>query len=141
MGQSDRNAGITGNDAEVKGIQAVARSDNDHPVLMLNLNRYSAAAGFPDGSLYNEYMAVLSAFLPAVGGKVLWRHPVFGQAVGDQQIDEVLAAWYPSHQAFLDLTSAPGATENFRLRALAVDYAVIHRMPGDVDPLRPAGAG
>ncbi|NKB55514.1 MAG: hypothetical protein GKS00_04170 [Alphaproteobacteria bacterium] len=82
-------------------------------------------------------MAGLEAFLPAVGGAILWRHPVFGQAVGEQPLDEILAAWYPSHQAFLDLAGAPGAEKNYRLRTECVAYAVIHRCPGDQAPFRP----
>jgi hypothetical protein len=128
---------IRRNEGELKAIKSIAASGNDRPVLMLNLNRYAEAAGFPDGELYRRYMSVLEAFLPVVGGKILWRHPVYGQAVGEQRLDEVLAAWYPSHQAFLDLPSAAGAEENFRLRGLAVDYAVIHRCPGDLYPFRP----
>ena len=124
-------------DAEVAAIRQIADSGNDRPVLMLNLNLYSDEAGFPDGELYNRYMAVLTQFLPVVGARILWRHAVFGQVTGSQPLHEVLAAWYPTHQAFLDLPSAPGAEENFRLRALAVESAVIHRMPGDVYPLAP----
>ncbi|PON10172.1 hypothetical protein C2W62_51510 [Candidatus Entotheonella serta] len=82
-------------------------------------------------------MSVLEAFLPVVGGKILWRHPIYGQPVGEQKLDEVLAAWYPTHQAFLDLPTAAGAEENFRLRGLAVEYAVIHRCPGVQYPFSP----
>ncbi len=125
------------NDDEIQVIKEIASSGNDSPVLMLNLNRYSDAAGFPDGELYRGYMSVLEEFLPIVGAQVLWRHNVLGQPIGDQKLDEVLAAWYPSHQAFLDLFTAPGSDENFRLRGLAVEYAVIHRFPGDVSPFSP----
>lgn len=82
-------------------------------------------------------MAVLGEVLSEVGGRVLWQHPIYGQPVGEQAIDEVLAAWYPSHQAFLDLLTAPGSEENFRLRGLAVEDAVIHRCPGDQYPFEP----
>jgi hypothetical protein len=82
-------------------------------------------------------MTVLEKFVPVVGARILWRHPVLGQPVGEQKLHEVLAAWYPTHQAFLDLFHAPGSEENFRLRALAVEYAVIHRFPGDVYPFSP----
>ena len=123
------------NTVEIEQIRKIASSQKDEPVLMLNLNRYSKAANFPNGDIYKEYMSVLENFVPAVGAKILWRHHVLGQPVGDQPIDEVLAAWYPSHQAFLDLTKAPGAEENFRLRSLAVENAVIHRLPGDAHPL------
>ena len=126
------------NEFEISRIQDIANSGNDQPVLMLNLNYYSSAAAFPNGELYQQYMAVLEDFLPVVGARILWRHPVVGQVTGEQPLHEVLAAWYPTHQAFLDLPTAPGAEENFRLRALAVEKAVIHRMPGDVYPLSPA---
>ena len=125
------------NDTEIALIREIAESGNDRPVLMLNLNFYSAEADFPNGELYNQYMNVLERFLPVVGAKILWRHPAYGQVTGEQPLHEVLAAWYPTHQAFLDLPAAPGAEENFRLRALAVEQAVIHRMPGDVYPLSP----
>ena len=125
---------IRRNEGELAAIAAVARSGHDPPVLMLNMNLYSRDAAFPDGELYQRYMSVLEAFLPIVGGRILWRFPVRGQPVGTQPLDEILAAWYPSHQAFLDLRHAPGSEENYRLRALAVDYAVIHRCPGDRAP-------
>ncbi len=128
---------IRRNEAELAAIRAIATSGNDPPVLMLNLNRYAKTAGFPHGELYRSYMSVLEAFLPVVGGKILWRHPVYGQPVGEQKLDEVLAAWYPTHQAFLDLPTAPGAEENFRLKGLAVEYAVIHRCPGEQYPFSP----
>lgn len=125
------------NETERDVIRRIANSGQDRPVLMLNLNLYSAAADFPNGDLYRNYMSVLERFLPVVGGKVLWRNPVFGQPVGEQKLHEVLAAWYPTHQAFLDLPTAEGSEENFRLRRLAVEYAVIHRCSGEVHPFAP----
>lgn len=119
------------NASELEAIAAIAQGGNDKPVLMLNLNRYSEDAGFPDGAIYCQYMNVLEALLPRVGAKVLWRTPVFGQPVGQQPVDEILAAWYPTHRAFLELPNAPGADENFRLRRRCVEYAVIHRCVGD----------
>ena len=92
---------------------------------------YVPEAGFPDGELYRAYIGGLEAFLPNVEGKVLWRTPVFGRVVGDQVLHEILAAWYPSHQAFLDLPNAPGAEDNYRLRSEAVEYASIHRCAGE----------
>jgi uncharacterized protein (DUF1330 family) len=102
---------------------------------MLNLNRYTDAAGYPDGDLYRRYMTVLDDLLPKVGGRILWRTRVLGQAVGEQAVDEILAVWYPSHQAFVDLPHAPGGEENFQLRQECVAEAVIHRCRGDLAPL------
>ena len=115
---------------EIEVIKGIAASGSDGPVTMLNINKYSEDAGFPDGSLYRGYITVLSDLLPNVGVRILWRSPVFGQAVGSGEADEIFAAWYPSHQAFLDLPSVPGGKNNFRLRKLCVERAVIHRCDG-----------
>jgi uncharacterized protein (DUF1330 family) len=115
------------NAAEIAVIKSIAQSNGDGPVLMLNLNKYRPEAGYPDGKLYTDYMAVLGALLLQVGGKVLWRSAVLGHVVGNQDIDEALGIWYPSHQAFLDLMTAPASGENMRLRALAVARADLHR--------------
>ena len=122
------------NRAEFSIIQKIAASANDGPVLMVNLNGYTSEAGFPDGDLYLQYIHGLEAFLKVAGGKILSRLPVFGQMVGDQKIDEIIFAWYPLHRIFANLHTMPGATENFRLRGLCVEYAVIHRSSGDRYP-------
>ena len=44
---------------DVETMRVIAESDNDHPVLMVNLNKYKQKAGYPDGKLYNEYMSAL----------------------------------------------------------------------------------
>ena len=115
------------NAAEIEIVAHVAQGGNDGPVFMLNLNKYRAEAQYPDGDLYRDYMSALDALLVEVGGEILWRTAVLGQVVGDQDIDEALGILYPSHQAFLNLMSAPGSAENMRLRALAVERADLHR--------------
>jgi hypothetical protein len=125
-------------ETELAAIRAVSEGGDDRPVTMLNLNRYVPHAGYPDGALYRAYMDGLVAFLPKVGAKIIWRTPVFGRVVGDQVLHEILAAWYPSHRAFLDLPQAPGAEENYRLREECVEYAAIHRCAGDGYGLGPA---
>ena len=115
------------NTEEIEAVKAIAQSGADGPVLMLNLNRYSAEAHYPDGQLYSDYMSVLERLLKQVGGTILWRANVLGQIVGSQDIDEALGIWYPTHQAFLNLMTAPASGENMRLRALAVAHADLHR--------------
>ena len=79
-----------------------AKSRQDSAALMLNLNHYAAAAGFPYGSEYKTYMAELEKSVGRVGGKVLWRTPVSGQPVGCEHdgVDEIPAVGYPSHASF-----------------------------------------
>ena len=73
---------ITRGPSEIDEITATAKSRQDSAALMLNLNHYTAAAGFPDGSEYKTYMAELEKSVGRVGGKALWRTPVSGQPVG-----------------------------------------------------------
>ena len=115
-------------------IKAIAMSDDDGPVLMVNLNKY-AEGEYPDGAAYKDYMGALDILLERVGGKILWRTPVLGQPIGSQPLDEILGAWYPSHKSFLALREQGEVSdENFRLRNLAVKAAVIHRCPEDRIP-------
>ena len=39
---------------EVEKIKAIAGSENDHSLLMINLNHYSEDACYPDGTLYKD---------------------------------------------------------------------------------------
>ncbi|SRR6266478_732004 len=125
------------NEDDFSIVRQIAESGKDGPVLMLNMNRYSVDSGYPDGGVYKQYIAGLGKFLEGAGAELLWRFPVYGQAVGEQKIHEILACWYPVHKIFLNLYQAPGAEENFRLKGLCVEYAVIHRCPGNRAPFAP----
>ena len=115
------------NAEEISVFNAIAARSDDGPVLMLNLNRYVEEANFPDGELYREYMTVLDQLLMEVGGRILWRTKVRGTVVGTQNIHEALGIWYPSHQAFLDLMTAPSSAQNMELRSKTVAHADLHR--------------
>ena len=108
METNDKKISVNkGNEAELNIIREIAESGDDCPVLMLNLNKYNDEAGFPNGSPYKDYINVLEDLLPRVGGRIVWRSASLGRAVGEQDIDEILAAWYPSHQAFSICRTSP----------------------------------
>jgi uncharacterized protein (DUF1330 family) len=112
---------------EIEKMKVIASGSQDGAVFMLNLNKYRDAAEHPTGKLYQAYMEVLGQLLKEVDGKILWRTEVFGQVVGNQDIDEVLGIWYPSYQAFLNLMTAPSSAKNMKLRDEAVAKADLHR--------------
>jgi hypothetical protein len=133
------NTHIDAVSADIDTIKATANGGQDVPLLMLNLNRYTLAAAYPNGEEYQTYVAVMMKTIGRVGGKVLWRTPAHGQPIGCEhdRVDEILAVWYPSHAAFLDLHSLEGAEDLWRRRERCVANAVIHRCPGDRYPLQP----
>jgi len=115
-------------------IEEIAMSLNDRPVLMVNLNKYSEGE-YPNGATYKDYMEALDFLLERVGGKILWRTPVYGQPRGAQPLDEILGIWYSSHKTLVALRDQGNASEeNFRLRSLVVEHADIYRCPEDGIP-------
>ena len=112
---------------EIEKFKEIAGTSKDCSIIMLNLNEYSAEAKFPNGALYKDYMAILNILLTEVGGKILWQTEASATLVGNQKIHEALGIWYPSHQAFLDLMTAPSSEKNMKLRSLAVKKADLHK--------------
>ena len=110
------------------------KNTKDKPVLMLNLNKYVAKVRYPSGEPYRNYMRALNELVKQVGGKVLWQTPVLGQPIGEQDIDEILAVWYPTHKAFLELKNQEASAINFKLRDICIKHAVIHRCPDNIIP-------
>ena len=116
------------NEFEFAKIEKIANSENDQPVFMLNLNKYFDRSGFLNqNEKYSDYIKTVYAILYETGGKMLWRSTVHDQMVGNQEIDEVWAVWYPSHKAFLGLKDVPTAAKSFTLKRQVVERAVIHR--------------
>ena len=120
---------------EIEAIREIAATENG-PVLMVNCNRYRIGE-YPDGQLYRRWRTGNQQMLNAVDGKILWTLPVQGQPLinGDlEPLDEILAYWYPSHQAFLDMATSDLKDENMEARKELVEYAIIHRVFGDNPP-------
>src|SRR4051794_10561891 len=88
-------------DQQLAEIAARAGGEDDTPVVMLNLNRYR------DRDAYYRYGAVAATVLQRVGGQVLWYADAQQTVIGDgaHEYDEVIAVWYPSRAAFLQLAT------------------------------------
>ena len=112
---------------EIEKFKEIAGTSEDCSIIMLNLNEYNAEAEFPNGKLYRDYMEILNILLAEVGGKILWQTEASATLIGNQRIHEALGIWYPSHQAFLDLMTAPSSEKNMTLRSLAVKNADLHK--------------
>ena len=67
---------------ELAVFKSLAGSNEDGPVLMLNLNRYGPQAGYSHGTLYREYVTVLYQLVAEVSGRISWRTNIRGTLVG-----------------------------------------------------------
>ena len=106
---------------QIGSLQAIAGSDADGPLVMLNLNTYrdrAAYEGDPPGGAspdvsgreaYERYGQTALEMLKRVGGEILWHANATLTVIGGETdgCDEVIAVRYPSAQAFLELALAP----------------------------------
>ena len=124
----DRNN--TSTNQQMARLEKLAEASEGKPLVMLNINRYRPEVNFPAGQSYISYMEAITHSVEAIGGSVLWRAEVQGSVVGNLEgFHELLAVWYPSHKAFLDLPNADGAKEMFRYRKTCVEEAHILELP------------
>lgn len=108
-------------------VSEIASSSDDRPVLMLNLNTYFHGQSTMASDAYKDSNVAVDAILREVEGKILWRSAVHGQPVGKQNVDEILAIWYPSHQTFVNIKDAPSSARFAEAKNRVVKHAIIHR--------------
>jgi uncharacterized protein (DUF1330 family) len=98
---------------------------------MLNLNRYR------DPAAYARYGEVAQRVLERVGGRVLWHAPIDGTVIGEgeERFDDVIAVWYPSAAAFLQLASDPESLGARDDRLEGLERAVILRCDAEAEPV------
>ena len=114
----------------------IAESGENGPVLMLNQNRYKQGE-YPNGDLYKKWRLVNKTMIDSVDGKIIWTLPVKGQVLINghlEPLDEMLAYWYPSHGAFLDMIKSASVDSKRNLRLVA---ELTQRADHPVNPLIP----
>lgn len=95
-------------------IQELASSDNDGPVVMLNLLRFKDQAdgideGVSGAEAYARYSVGTEPFLRAVGGSLRAAVRTEGSVIGPEEPewDLVLLVEYPSRKKFLEMAMNP----------------------------------
>jgi uncharacterized protein (DUF1330 family) len=131
-------------------VAQLAGGEADGPVVMLNLNRYRERAEYegevPGGlsadvsgrEAYARYAAVAIAVLARLGGRVLWQAEAKLTVVGDEtdRCDEVIAVWYPSFAAFLELAADADILAARAHRSAGLERAVLIGCEPDTEPNR-----
>lgn len=111
-------------------FESLASSEEDGPVVMVNLLRFKdradgidAGDGISGAQAYARYGAAVMPHLARVGGRILMTLAATESVIGpmDGEWDMVIAAEYPSRKAFLEMTSDPDylAIHGHRAAALA----------------------
>ncbi len=126
---------------QLQEVTAVAGSDADGPLVMLNLNRYRDRAHYesappggesPDVSgreAYERYAGKAIEVLARQGGEVLWATEATMTVVGDEsdRWHEVIAVRYPSMEAFLGLALDPEIGTALAHREAGLERAALIR--------------
>ncbi|CAN5453837.1 hypothetical protein BH10ACT11_BH10ACT11_13000 [soil metagenome] len=132
---------------QVTAIGAAAGGPDDGPVVMLNLNRYRKQAEYADGALdsepakgrdaYARYAAVAVPTLARVGARILWHSEAEQTVVGDSSdvYDEVIAVWYPSRAAFLELATDREVGKVLHHRLAGLERAAIICCESGAEPV------
>lgn len=126
-------------------VTAGAAAEDSAPVVMLNLNRYRDRAVYPAGTpdadvsgreAYLRYGVVAFAAVKHVGGEILWSTDAAETVIGcdHDDYDEVIAVWYPSRTAFLDLPGYPGYMESHVHRDAGLEQATLIATRGETEP-------
>ena len=112
----------------------------------LTLTRSRERAAYPPATAdanvsgreaYLRYGVVALQAILSTGGRILWategRHVVIG--TDDDRYDEIVAVWYPSRAAFLELEQHPGYREAFELhRRASLERARLIFCDGETEP-------
>ncbi|HEY1632882.1 MAG TPA: DUF1330 domain-containing protein [Rhizomicrobium sp.] len=102
-------------------IQAMIETGPEGPIVMVNLLKYRARAAYEaerkeagenlsGREAYQRYGMVALQEVAAAGGRPVWGGPQKMVFVGDpasQDWDDVVCVYYPSRQAFLEMTQRP----------------------------------
>jgi uncharacterized protein (DUF1330 family) len=122
---------VNPDEAQLTEIQGLAGEPGDGPLVMLNLNRYR------DRDAYLRYGEVATAVLERVGGRILWHAAAKGTVIGDETdlYDEVIAVWYPSAAAFVELATDPQIVGALGDRTAGLERAALIRCDAGAEPV------
>ena len=111
-------------------FKALVESDDDSPIVMVNLIRFKdQATGIDEGrtgaEAYATYGQNIAPYLAEVGGEVLIATASVESIIGPEQAewDAVLLVRYPSRKAFIQMITNPGYQKEHEHRAAGVEEA------------------
>lgn len=111
-------------------FEALAGSDDESPIVMVNLIRFKdRATGIDEGKTgaeaYGIYGQNIAPYLAEAGGEVLIATTSVDSIIGPEEPewDMVILVRYPSRKAFLGMISNPGYLKEHEHRVAGVEEA------------------
>jgi len=111
-------------------FKALVESEDDSPIVMVNLIRFKERAtgideGLSGAEAYATYGRNIAPYLAAAGGEVLAATNSVESVIGpaDPEWDMVLLVRYPSRKAFVGMIGDPGYQREHEHRAAGVEEA------------------
>lgn len=133
---------------QLSEVTALAGTESDGPIVMLNLNRYRERANYDEAGAaesadvsgheaYLRYGIVANGVLERVGARILWHTTSERTVIGDDtdRYDEVIAVWYPSLAAFVALVTDAELLAARHHRVAALERATLICCDSGVEPV------
>lgn len=108
-------------------IDFIQNYPSQTPLVMLNILRFKERTddGQETGEeAYNRYSLNVAPLVAKVGGKVLWAGNVKRTLIGDLTVrpDRILAVYYPSKEAFVEMSTSEAYAKIGGDREKALEY-------------------
>ncbi|MGC6472587.1 MAG: DUF1330 domain-containing protein [Parvibaculales bacterium] len=89
-------------------IDELRNGPADTPVVMVNL------LVFKNRSSYRKYQLAIAKLLPKYGAKLVWAGEMRSTVIGENvpAFESIYLVQYPTHDAFLEMTSSPAYLED-----------------------------
>lgn len=109
-------------------FQTLLTSDDEGPVVMVNLLRFKPVADEPCAGLsgeeaYRKYGDEMVAFVESRGGRLIWSGQLSSQVIGTggEEFHSVAIVEYPSRKAFVEIAMDPFVAEIGKYRAAGLE--------------------
>jgi uncharacterized protein (DUF1330 family) len=119
-------------------VEALMADTSGGPVVMLNLLRFRAKAGYPDGrpsdltgrQAYDLYAVAMQKVIEEGGGRVLFGGDIASLVIGDVEDmwDTCVLVEYPSAAAFATIVASPEVAEIGVHRAAGLEGQLLIRV-------------
>ena len=110
-----------------KFVDFIKNYPSQTPLVMLNILKFKSKSGNGEESgetAYNRYSKNVAPLVEKVGGKAIWAGNVKQTVIGDYNVqpDRILIVYYPSKEAFIEMSTSEAYLKIGDDRKIALEY-------------------